>query len=183
MLYHLDCACGAKSAVRETAAGAKEVCHCGRTVVVPSLRDLRRLSGLPEPNLSPDMVAETLLLAGNLPQEDHCVLCGAATNDFICCTTECERAQVERSQPSAWQYALCFLTFGLIGVAVITRASARNHREWGKDRIFPLPLRVCAACQPQLTDPEDLKAALMRVPMDRRLLEKYPVARITLAAH
>src|SRR5262249_51142395 len=100
MEYALDCECGEKLIVRETAAGATEQCRCGRTIVVPSLHNLRRMAGLPEPGLTPEKAVETLLLAGKLPQEKHCVVCGDATDDSICCKTECERAYVESGRPS-----------------------------------------------------------------------------------
>jgi hypothetical protein len=181
MQYELDCECGNKILVRETAAGAREQCQCGRTLVAPSLHELRRRAGLPEPGLSPEKVVETLLLAGRLPEDNHCVLCGTITDGVICCTTECERAYVQRGQPSAWAYLLAIITFGWIGAAVV-RASAGEDREWGKDRIFPLPLQICAACRPQLTGPAELKAALSRVPVYQRLLQKYPYAQVTLSS-
>jgi hypothetical protein len=124
---------------------------------------------------------ETLLLAGKLPEERSCVLCGAVTDASICCTTECERAYVRSSRPSLWVYVLGFLTFGWLGVAA-AEASRGEEREMGTDRIFPLPLRVCAACRPRLTSPADLKDALMRVSLYRRLLAKYPDARVSLSS-
>src|SRR5262245_25962734 len=66
--YELECDCGSKVTVRETAAGTRERCHCGRTVVVPSLHELRRRAGIAEPSLSPEKVVETLLWAGKLPE-------------------------------------------------------------------------------------------------------------------
>jgi hypothetical protein len=84
--YALDCECGRKVIVRETAAGAKEQCECGRTFVIPSLHELRRLAGFRPPVLPPEKVVETLLLAGKLPEEDCCVLCGTATDGLIRCT-------------------------------------------------------------------------------------------------
>jgi hypothetical protein len=142
---------------------------------------LRRQAGLPEPGLPPEKVVETLLLAGKLPEEAHCIGCGNATEEVLECTAECERAYVESSQPAWWAYLLGFLTFGWLGVGVVS-ASKGEGREWGKDRIFPLPLRVCAACRPQMSSPEELKAALRRVLVYRRLLEKYPDARVTLSS-
>ena len=184
MQYELDCECGNKILVRETAAGAKELCVCGRKLVVPSLHELRQRAGLPLPGLSPEKVVETLLLAGKLPQEDFCVLCGTATEGVICCTTECERAYVQSSEPPWWwvfpDILLSVLPFGWIGQAIVSPGFEEEEREWGTDRVFPLPLRVCASCQHNLTDPSRMKAALNRVPLYRRLLEKYPDARITL---
>lgn len=179
MPYRLDCECGDCVVVEETAAGTTTLCRCGRAVVIPSLRELRRRSGLGEPDVSPELVVETLLLAGKLPEEDHCVLCGVATDTSVCCRTECERARVQSGQPSLWHYLLGFLTFGWLGV-VIASLWAREDREWGKDRIFSLPLRVCDACRQRLTTPAEVKAALCRVPLYRRLLTKYPCAKISL---
>jgi hypothetical protein len=181
MQYELDCECGNKLTVRETAAGAKELCPCGRTLVVPSLHELRRRAGLPAPGLPPEKVVETLLLAGKLPEETYCVLCATPTDRVICCTTECERAYVQCGRHAWWVYLLGFLTFGWLG-AIAVHASSGEDREWGADRIFPLPLRVCADCQPRLNGTAALNAALCRVPVYRRLLEKYPEARVTLSA-
>jgi hypothetical protein len=180
MQYQLECECGEKVMVRESAAGATEVCRCGRTLVVPSLHELRRQAGLPEPRLSPEKVVEVLLLARKLPEERHCLLCGDATDASISCRTECARAYVRSGQPPWWVYLLGFLTFGWLGVLVAS-ASAKEDREWGEDRIFSLPLRVCTTCQPRLTGPAELKAALGRVPVYRRLLEKYPNARVSVS--
>jgi hypothetical protein len=59
--YELECECGSKITLQETAAGAKERCHGGHMVVVPSLHELRRGVGIAEPSLSPEKVIETLL--------------------------------------------------------------------------------------------------------------------------
>src|SRR5439155_16595889 len=41
MEYRVTCGCGRAVAVGERAAGARAACPCGRTVDVPSLRELR----------------------------------------------------------------------------------------------------------------------------------------------
>ena len=181
MQYELDCECGDCVTVEETTAGTTALCRCGRTVEIPSLRELRRRAGLAEPAVSPELAIETLLLAGRLPEEDHCVLCGVATDTSIYCRTECERAYVLAGRPSLWVYLLAFVTFGWLGVAV-AKSTAGEDQEWGKDRIFLLPLRVCNACRQGMTNPAEVKAALVRVPLYRRLLKKYPDARVSLLA-
>jgi hypothetical protein len=182
--YDLVCECGGKVRVRETAAGATETCSCGRTLVVPSLGELRRRAGLPEPGRSLEMMVETLLVAKKLPQENHCVLCGVATTNTICCTTECERAYVETGRPSFGAYLLGFLTFGWLGAVAVGAigAGASEEHETGRDRIFPLPLRVCPACKDRLHSPSELKWALRHVPLYRRLLDVYPDARVSLSS-
>jgi len=181
MEYELECECGRKMTVRETAAGLKEQCQCGRTVVVPSLHELRLRAGIGEPSLTPEKVVETLLLAGRLPEDRHCVLCGVTTDGVICCTTECERAYVQSGEPPWWMYLLSFVTFGWMG-AVMVHVTKKDDREWGRDRVFPLPLRICPGCLPQLVGMPALKAALSQVPVYARLLEKYPHARITVSS-
>ncbi len=181
MQHTIACECGATVTVAETAAGTRASCRCGRSVVIPSLSELRRQAGLAESGASPELAVETLLLAGNLPEENHCVLCGVPTSASICCRTECERAQVQDGRPALWVYALAFLTFGWLGV-ILAKSTAREDREWGKDRIFPLPLRVCDACRQGLISPAELKVAMCRVRLYERLLKKYPNAKVSLIA-
>jgi hypothetical protein len=181
MKYRVQCTCGDAISVAECDAGSQVQCWCGRVVEVPSLRELRRQAGEPGPTVSPEMEVEALLLAGKLPEEDRCVLCESPTNGCVSCRTECERAYVQRSGPPLWVRALAFLTFGLIGAAVAS-AMPGHEQEWGKDRIFSLPLRVCDACRKGLTSSQAMKDALCRVPLYRRLLRKYPAAKITAPA-
>jgi hypothetical protein len=180
MKYRVPCPCGDTVTVSETDAGSRVQCWCGRVVDVPSLRELRRQSGEPEPAVSPEMAVEALLLAGKLPEEKHCLLCGVPTNASVSCRTECERAYVQRSGPPLWVRALAFCTFGILG-AVVVGATPRVEQEWGKDRIFDLPMRICDGCRPRLTDAKALKDALGLVPLYRHLLKKYPRSRVTLA--
>jgi hypothetical protein len=179
MEYRLPCPCGEDVPVPESAAGTSVLCHCGRSVTVPSLRELRRQWGVEEPEFSVEMAVDALLHAGKLPEEDHCVLCGMATDGTICCYTECEKAYVQERSPSWLAMVLAFLTFGLLGAVIVAHAP-RKRTEWGRDHIYSLPLRVCDACRQELTSVEALKDALCRVPLYRRLLKKYPAARVSL---
>jgi hypothetical protein len=72
---------------------------------------------------------------------------------------------------------LAFLTLGWLGV-VVAKSTQGEDKEWGKDRIFPLPLRVCLSCQQRLKSPAEVKAALCRVPLYERLLMKYPNSKV-----
>ena len=182
MQYRLDCECGDGVTAEERAAGTTALCRCGRRIVIPSLRELRRRAGMAEPAVSPELAVESLLLAGKLPEDEYCVLCGVVTDTCVFYRTECERARVDYPRPSQWAYVLAFLTFGWVGAlaVAVTGSRAGDSREWGKDRIFALPLRVCGRCAAGLTDPAEVKATLCRVPLYRRLLEKYPQARVSL---
>jgi len=176
MEYLVDCECGDYVSVEETAAGTTALCRCGRTVVIPSLRELRRSAGQAEP-VSPDLVVESLLLAGELPEEKHCVLCGEATDASVCCKIECERASVKSGRPSSWVYPFVYFTFGWLAM-VFAKSTEGEDKEVGKDRIFPLPLRVCLSCQQRLKSPGEVKAALCRVPLYESLLMKYPNSKV-----
>jgi hypothetical protein len=177
MQFQVPCECGVTLTVGEGAAGARLRCDCGRTVVVPALDKLRREAGFPEQRIAPEMAVEALLLAGKLPEEDHCVLCGAATSESVTCHTECEFAFVDDGRPSWWHYLLAFLTFGWIGAAVVG-ATRRTEYEWGKDRIYDLPLRICASCRGKVTDAAAARDALCRVPLYRALLNNFPDANV-----
>src|SRR5688572_7322707 len=100
MPLNVPCPCGNTLTVSEGAAGGEVYCRCGRTLIAPSIR-----IGPP-----PDKVVEALLLAGRLPAESHCVLCGAATDHKVRCRIELEKAIVEVDTPPWWQWALAGLT-------------------------------------------------------------------------
>jgi hypothetical protein len=138
MPHYLNCACGNEVTVEETAAGTGVPCRYGRTVAVPSLRELPRRSGRTEPAVAPELAVEAMLLAGKLPQRDHCVLCGVKTDTAVWCKTDCERARIQSGQPSAWTYVLAFPAFGWLGV-LLARSTVKPDTEVGKDRIFDVP--------------------------------------------
>lgn len=178
MKYLISCECGGNVEVAETDAGSKMTCFCGRTVVVPSLRELRRIAGGPEASPSPELEVETLLLSGSLPEEEHCVLCGVATDHLITSETECERAHVQDGGPGWGQWF--FSIFFLFLTGWLVWKIRGQEREWGKDRIFYLPLRVCSECELELTGTAELRDALCQVALYRRLLRKYPAAKLRL---
>jgi hypothetical protein len=181
MKYRVNCSCGDSVSVSETEAGSQVKWWCGRVVEVPSLRELRRQAGEPGPTVSPEMAIEALLLSGSLPEEEQCILCGVPTDGCVYCRTECERAYVRRSGSPTWARALAFLTFGLLGYVVVS-ATPRLEQEWGKDRIFSLPLRVCKGCRGRLTSTKAVKDAMCRVPLYRQLLKKFPGTKVSLPA-
>jgi hypothetical protein len=183
MFYRIPCQCGDDVTVAETLAGTKIPCHCGRMVAIPSLRELRRLSGSHQEEIQPEMEVESLLLANRLPEEDCCILCGAATDHSICCRTECEKAQVKTDRWPWWVWLLVLLTCGAIlafGMIVVLAGTKGQTTEHGKDRTYDLPLRICADCRQQLTNELEIKDAMWEVPAYQRLLEKYPDAKVTL---
>ncbi|MCI0685251.1 MAG: hypothetical protein L0Y71_24400 [Gemmataceae bacterium] len=173
MEHYIPCTCGDGVTVPETAAGTTVPCTCGRTVTVPSFRELRQRSGLGEPQPPAAMVIESLLLAQELPQERECVLCGIATDHVVSCRTICEQAYVETGDRPWWQVLIAAVTFGWL-FALIFAADRKPAQEFGNDRIYSLPLRVCDRCVPQLSNATAVKEALGRAPLYRRLLAEYP---------
>jgi hypothetical protein len=171
--------------VSEGVAGATVLCECGQPLIVPSLRELRRQAGVENVPPTPEMVVETLIAAGRLPEGDECVECGTATTATLCCVAECERAYLKHSAPPAPIRGLLGVVIGaipLVGpiILLILEGMSGGPREWGKDRIFPLPLRICEGCQQGLTSEAKIKAALVRIPVYKDLLDKYPGATVRL---
>lgn len=183
MDYQISCQCGDAVRVTEAAAGSRTPCRCGRMIEVPSLRELRRQSGSPQKAIPPEMEVETLLLAGRLPEEKDCVLCGTTTDHYVRCRTECEKAEVKEEPWPWWLWVLVLLTCGVLvplGAVVVLAGTKRQATEHGKDRVYDLPLRICNECQQQLTDEDEVKDAMWESPAYRRLLKKYPDAKVSL---
>jgi len=179
MHYRISCECGEAVTVSEGFAGTKVSCGCGRTIAVPTLRELRHRTGQKQPTLQPEAEVEALLLAGVLPEEDHCVLCGDLTESILRCRIECERAHTKDDRPW-WVWLLAFFAGGAIFGSIAMGEDKQNQTtEYGKDRIFDLPLRACRTCQNKIREKEDLKKTLWEVPLYRELLRKYPKAEIS----
>jgi hypothetical protein len=97
MFYRISCECGDAVTVAETLAGTRMPCHCGRMISVPSLRELRRLSDSLQEEIPPEMEVESLLLANRLPEEDCCILCGAATDHSFSPGQKDKRQNMEKT--------------------------------------------------------------------------------------
>jgi hypothetical protein len=164
--------------VSEGSAGAKIPCACGRTITVPPLHVLRAEVGLsPYPGVSPEMAVERLLAAGRLPADNRCVGCGQETDQVTLVRTECERAVV-RGGGVSWPRLLLTLLAAPFGVLVIPRGDA--PQEYGRDKIYSLPLVLCEACRPAAQGPDALWDYLRRVPLYQELLTKFPAAKVEL---
>lgn len=170
MEIQLQCDCGETITVTEAKAESDVPCKCGREVRVPPFVELKRMAGM---TLDvPELLVERLLAAGKLPEETACIICGVQTNAVCRCWLECARALV---RPAGASFSFTnLLVFLFTGFLFINR---RPHQEFGHDRVFYLPLRVCPRCRGTFEEPRALKAALGRVPAYRDLLAKYPQAR------
>jgi hypothetical protein len=159
--------------VREGLAGTRHTCACGRVITVPPLHELRRQAGLPPYELSPELVIEHLLASGELPPDQSCVLCGIDTDHELRVRTECERVQVRTE--GGFSVALAVLAMLLTGWLILLRRRG-PPTEYGRDKIYTLPLPLCPECRPALRNEKDVKAAMRQVPEYCRLLDKFPDA-------
>jgi hypothetical protein len=129
------------------------------------------------------MEIETLLLTGRLPGREDCVLCGAITGNKICCMAVCETARVKYERPWWWWppvIAMWLVVSLLSPIVVIFGFERQRPKEYGRDRFYDLPLRICSQCRLKLTDEDVVKDAMSEVPLYRRLLEKYPDAKVSV---
>jgi hypothetical protein len=72
---------------------------------------------------------------------------------------------------------LAVLALLLTGWLIILRRRG-DQQEYGKDKIYTLPLAVCRQCRSTLRDQRAIKEALCQVPEYRQLLDKFPDARV-----
>jgi hypothetical protein len=181
MRFDVHCACGIRHTVSEGAAGAQLTCSCGQTVAVPSLDRLRESVGLGPTRPNPEMVIESLLAAGHLPETHDCVWCGKTTHETIIISTECERAFKKRETGGWFLTLILFAAFGIF--ALLKSAVYRGEsceEEYGRDRIYPLPVPLCLECQAPALHALQLKQLLASFDSYRRLLDKYPEAKVSL---
>jgi hypothetical protein len=170
--FRIDCSCGQRVTVTEGDAGGTLPCPCGRTVRVPSLHELRTQAGLTPYDLSPELVIENLLAAGKLPPTKTCVCCSKETDEILRVVTECERSWVRWTGGVTWAHLLAMI---LLPIWLWERT---ERHEFGKDKIYSLPIPICLGCRPILRDTRSIKQALRKIPDYARLLDKFPKAKV-----
>lgn len=168
------CGCGKKHVVTEGAADSTLACSCGRDVRVPRLRELRRLAGESSAP-SPELRLEHFLTTEPVELGRHCSHCGAPTDGRIEVVVECERSWTKSGDGGFWTHFLGYLFLGWIGL-ILVRANRTPDRQFGADKIYHLPLRVCGHCQPLLKDFSVARDCLMQTPVYGDLLDKFPNA-------
>jgi hypothetical protein len=146
-------------------------------MTVPSLKEMRLQAGLPAYNISPEAVIEHLLPIGRLPGSKICVVCGTETDHSIQILTECERSWTERSGGFSW-ITLIFTTI-FFPVRVWLWESV-DEQEYGRDKVYSLPLPVCKECESAVRGRKAIKKFLDKIPEYSRLLEKFPDARVAV---
>jgi hypothetical protein len=182
MDFRIDCPCGESVTVSEGSAGATLTCDCGRPISVPSLPALRRAAGLLAEVLSPEQVIARQLAAGTLPG-NICVGCGFETDQVLHVRTECETVYRTNTGTPMWLWflmTLLFLPFVHV-IHVLFRMDEGVVQSHGRDTILVLPIPVCQFCRGDFRRPKQLKRSMQQIPEYRRLLEKFPWARLKVS--
>jgi hypothetical protein len=179
MQFHVPCGCGRYLEVSEGAAGATIACPCGRPVQVPGLKELRVKAGLPPYDISPELLVDDLLARREVPTGRRCAQCGQDTEDVLVIAVECERSWTPRRGPFAWiAVALLGLLAGVFYLLLLRKEE--EAEPLGKDKIYHLPLTVCPHCRTHLRGEGAIKEALRTVLAYRKLLDKFPEARVNV---
>jgi hypothetical protein len=141
MNFDVRCECGGHLLISEGAAGARITCDCGRTLLVPSLDDLRQQAGMRAPDPSPVLVIADMLAHGELPTVPTCACCDRSTSDIIIVTAECEKTV--STEPTLLKWIIAWWFLGVF--AILLRQ--RDHPTYGRDLNVHLPVRLCQPCQ------------------------------------
>lgn len=139
----LPCECGQKIEATDLQAGLRLRCRCGREVAVPSLGEIRRMSGS-QSHISPGLEIETLIANGELPSTRNCVTCQDETDEVVDIYAICDTAEVVDSKSSGQLGA--FFLFGALGALAVS-AWRTTSTIRGSDRDQRLPVRLCSQCQ------------------------------------
>jgi hypothetical protein len=163
--------------VGEAAADAVRSCpRCGGPIQVPSWQELRRRVGLPGHNISPEMMIEHLLAAGELPPDDFCAACRVRKGRPVNVWVRCEREWVDTGRGSRGFGLLALLFFWPL-LFWYREGSGKTH---GRDKEYPLPLPLCDTCRPSVYGEVRIKECLNTVEPYRRLLDKFPDAEVRM---
>jgi hypothetical protein len=180
MEVRIDCPCGEQVIVTDASAGATLTCTCGRPISVPSTPALRVAAGLPPYDYSPEQVIEHLLATGRLPGTNVCIHCGFETDQILEAYTECETQYRSDAGMPVWFTVVTGIFLPLSPLLHLFRSDEGEVRWHGRDTKFLLPVPACEHCQGLLRRRKLLKKCMQQIPEYRRLLEKFPQARVKL---
>src|SRR5207245_987010 len=124
---------------------------------------------------------EHLLLSGELPFGSACNECGVEPCEMIHVTTVCERALPEKSGTSWILILLAIFCVPWLFWYFVFAERSSSLKEYGRDKIYPLPWRVCKGCRQKLNNAGAIKKSLCKIPEYQMLLEKFPAANVTIS--
>ncbi len=170
----VTCDCGAKTQVNPTLCGSAVACDCGKMVSVPSLSELRRISGLASVPIGVSDRLFALYVDGLLPTESECVSCGCPTKEYLGCMVECER--MFATKPSYLSYFLQSL-FAPLWILATIRREYDNAEVHGRELIVKTPVRLCGECfSKSKMSPRICRELLQKSDLYAKLLSAYPDA-------
>ncbi|MFY7951642.1 MAG: hypothetical protein ACOVT5_03960 [Armatimonadaceae bacterium] len=172
--YPVVCACGKVHQCPAGYAGSRFRCHCGQAVEVPSLSQLKAARG--ETVLSPELEISTLLSVNGLPLEPDCALCGCRTQDSLMVQVICESPNQQESFSPDISLISLFLS-PITGIVVLPGADQSSGG--GETVQVQLPIRMCQSCASDVESWDEIREAMRRTPVYRRLLRKYPESRLS----
>jgi hypothetical protein len=179
--FQIDCSCGQKVTVNEGAADGTANCACGQTIRVPSLKVLRVRVGLPAFHFPPEQMIEAILSSGEIPWGRSCVHCEAETDHVAHVLTECERSSTKEGGLSGTSLALGLLFSPFIYFLAAFFSRNSEERVLGKNKIYTLPLPICAKCRGDLKGQKAIKDCMQVIPAYRELLDKFPHAMVSVS--
>ena len=171
--FQAPCACGKSIPVTAGQAGGNVTCSCGGTVEVPSLMQLKRAAGVPV--ATPELALMGMLERKEVPGDRSCCACGEEFAVVWQMKVACETAETKERGMRYFPLGLLFGAVGLLFASLIPRKEETVER--GRNVSFDLPLRFCSTCAVTCRGKE-LRQKLEAVDEYRRLLEKYPHAKI-----
>ena len=176
--YRVRCSCGEDLPVATSAAGRDVACHCGQTVKVPRLSELRRLAGQPAFEVRARDRVRQLLLDGGLPPDPICRITQRPTADMVYVTVVCEVPRATGGFNWWW-----LIVLGLYSLPLYYLASRDEPQMHGSETVFRLPIPIATECQAQVRNftAGQLYQLLLTVPLYAQLLSEYPQARVALA--
>lgn len=172
--YPVACECGVVHQCPAGYAGTRFACKCGKVVEVPSLSELRTLSG--ERTLSPEVEIQALVANDELPAEPDCGLCGCRTTDKLMLMAVCETPEAPSVAGKVARSGCLIPFFGIWGwiALAISLRDASNAGPIGRRIEVRLPVRMCQPCASEVSSWEVVREVMRRTPVYRRLLDKYP---------
>jgi hypothetical protein len=175
--YPVRCECGAELSVPSSAAGGQLPCHCGRSVQVPRLSELRRRAGQPPLDLGPLGSVERMLADGHPAPGQLCAFSQVATNDVMMFTILLQKPHVSGGYNWLW-----LAVIGLWSIPLYLIASRERPEVHGQELRVRVPLRIAAHHQAEVRKlpPWQLRNLISTVPLYACLLHTYPAAEVLL---
>jgi hypothetical protein len=162
-------------------AGTRVTCECGVELAVPSLSKLRELEGRDPYEAGTIDTIRRLVAQGELPEGEQCAVSGKTTLDVLECSVVVSSVMLHEERKG-----LKILLGALVSplFLMIPSLSVRVYPAPGTETSVPAPIRLSSKYHPRYRRAREwqLRRLIRRVPIYRKLLEEYPLARIVVAS-